>query len=796
MLVNTSWLLEYLEPKCSEADLLKAIVGIGLEVEAYHPLAQELESIIVGFIREKTPLEGADGMFICRAEIQDEKSLQVVCASEHPIEIGWGVPIARGGTRLPTGIQIKNERFHGVFSEGMICLDSELGMLARGTGLQVFHDEPAAIGKRLVDLIEIPDSILDLKVTANRPDCLGLIGIAREVAAALDLSLKLPPSATAESPDAAAADFIKVKIDEPELCRRYMCRVIKGVSIAKSPAWLSSRLKSTGSNPINNVVDITNFVMREWGQPLHAFDLDTLKGAEIIVRKMQPSENLELLDGTTISGEKTPLVIADAERPVALAGIMGGRETQINHETVDVLLEAANFDPIQIKKSLKELGLDSTDAAYRFERGMDPNETVERALDRAAALIAEVAGGTIIGAPVDAYPKKVEPKKFQLSAERVNSYLGTNLTDAVIKDSLEKLGMKCSDDLLVEVPTRRVEANNQVVLIEDVARLTGYDQIPMLQPKGNLTSGKRNALDSFRQKITLFLADNGFLETRNIALESPQSVAQFSLEVEDAVKLVNSKEEMSVLRKSLLPGLLETVSRNARREAENFRYFELDRTFRRDDGETIEKWVVTAVAGGLIYDIDWSANKTKIDFYHVKGVIEVLLESLGITNAEFHPATHPGFTPGQTAEIKLGEETLGVIGTLAKELLTSRKIKESVYGFELNLEKMLEASAGIQAFKEIPRMPAVVRDIAMVFDNSVSYSEIEKRIRGAAGDILEEARCIDIYEGKHIERNRRSVSVRLRFRAAQRTLSTEEVSVIVERIIDILEREYRAKLRE
>jgi phenylalanyl-tRNA synthetase beta chain len=795
MLVNTSWLLEYLEPACSERELLKAIVGIGLEVEAYHPLAQELESIIVGFIREKTPLAGAEGMFICRADIGDEKSLQVVCASEHPIEIGWGVPIARGGTKLPTGIQIKNERFHGVNSEGMICLDSELGILARGSGLQVFHDEPAAIGRRLVDLIDIKDSILDIKVTANRADCLGLIGIAREIAAALGLSLVLPSTEVTES-DTPTADIVKVKIEEPELCRRYMCRVIKGVKIAKSPAWLSSRLKSTGSNPINNVVDITNFVMREWGQPLHAFDLATINGPEIIVRKMLPSETLELIDGTIVSGEKTPLAIADAARPVALAGIMGGRETQINGETVDVLLEAANFNPVQIKKSLKELGIGSTDASYRFERGMDPNETVEKALDRAASLIAEIAGGEVLRAPVDEYVNRAEPNKFQLSAGRVNSYLGTDLSSSTIKDCLERLGMKCSDELLVEVPTRRVDANNHVVLIEDVARLIGYDQIPMVQPKGNLTSGKRNALDSLRQKITMLLADNGFLETRNIALESPQAVAEFSSETEDAVKLVNSKEDMSVLRKSLLPGLLETIGRNARREAENFRYFELDRTFRRVDGETIEKWVVTAVAGGLIYDIDWSANKTKIDFYHVKGVIESLFESLGIAGAQFHPAAHPGFTDGQTAEIRLGEETLGFIGAISKELLSARKVKENVYGFELNLEKMLNASAGVQAFKEIPRMPAVVRDIAMIFDNSVSYSEIENRIRDAAGDILEEARCIDIYEGKHIQGSSRSVSVRLRFRAAQRTLSTEEVSVIVENIIKTLEQEYDAKLRD
>jgi phenylalanyl-tRNA synthetase beta chain len=292
------------------------------------------------------------------------------------------------------------------------------------------------------------------------------------------------------------------------------------------------------------------------------------------------------------------------------------------------------------------------------------------------------------------------------------------------------------------------------------------------------------------------MASNGFLESRNISLESPQLVSEFSSEIDDAVKLVNSKEEMSLLRKSLLPGLLETISRNARRDAENFRYFELDRTFRKTSDKVVEKWVVAAVAGGLTYDIDWSANKTKIDFFQVKGIAQSLLETFGITPVTFHPEAHPGFTEGQTAEIKLGSEILGIIGAIDQELLTAYKIKESIYGFEMNLESMLKASAGVQAFKEVPRMPAVVRDIAMVFDNLVPYSEIEKRICDMGGNILEDVRCIDVYEGKHIQHGSRSVSVRLRFRDPQRTLSTDEVSLIIEYIIDTLKQEYSATLRE
>ncbi|HEX8090311.1 MAG TPA: phenylalanine--tRNA ligase beta subunit-related protein, partial [Blastocatellia bacterium] len=339
MLVNTSWLLEYLEPACSVDELVKAMPNSGLEVEEFHPLAELLGGVRIGFIRDKVPLPGAEGMFVCQVEIAEGKTIQIVCASEHPVEVGWGVPVALAETKLPTGIPIKHERFHGALSEGMICLDGELGLVARGSGLQVFDDE-SALGRRLVDLVDIGDVMIDLKVTPNRPFCLGLIGLARELAATLGLSVRIPETGLKEV-GPAIEDIVTVEIKEQALCPRYTCRLIRGVAVAKSPHWLRSRLLSTGSNPINNVVDVTNFVLREWGHPLHAFDHNKLAGSGIVVRKMSPSEQIELLDGTNVGGATEPLVIADLERPVALAGIMGGKDTGVTSDTVDVLLEAA-----------------------------------------------------------------------------------------------------------------------------------------------------------------------------------------------------------------------------------------------------------------------------------------------------------------------------------------------------------------------------------------------------------------------------------------------------------------------
>jgi phenylalanyl-tRNA synthetase beta chain len=792
MLVNTSWLLEYLEPACSAAEIIKALPNSGLEVEAFHPLAEELSDIRIGFIRDKTPLPGAEGMYACRIEIGEGNTIQIVCASEHPLQVGWGVPVALAETKLPTGIPIKHERFHGAMSEGMICLDAELGMVARGSGLQVFHDE-SALGQRLVDLIDIPDVIVDIKVTPNRPFCLGLIGLARELAATLGLSVRIPAAAIEET-GPAIEDIVSVEIKERTLSPRYTCRLIRGVTVAKSPHWLRSRLLSTGANPINNVVDVTNFVLREWGHPLHAFDHRKLAGSGIVVRKMAPTEEVELLDGTKVSGETEPLAIADLRRPVALAGIMGGKDTGVTSETVDVLLEAAYFDPVEIRRTSKGLGI-TTDASYRFERGMDPNETLISALDRAASLIAEVAGGEVAKGIIDVYPTRIAPKRFHLTSARVSSYLGTPVSDEVVRSSLQRLGMKCSDELEVEVPTYRVDVNDPVVLIEDVARITGYDRIPINPPVGRASDGGRNSADVLRRKNMLFLSSTGFLESRNVPMESPELANQFNRGPKEPIVLANPMNaDMSVMKTSLLSGLVKTVSRNARREAETFRYFEIDNVFNKVDAPT-GRWSTAAVAGGALLDIDWTGGQTRFDFYYLKGVLENLLEVSGIKGVTFRPVDAPGFDRGQTAEVLAGDASLGVIGAINKEILTEERIKEPLFAFELDVERMLATAVTAQKYEPFPRTPAVTRDLAVVVKSDIPYSHLEQSIRETAGSQLEDVRCVDVYEGKHVPAGFRSIAIRLRFRAAEKTLSSDEVSLIVDRVVARLEKEFDAKLR-
>ena len=580
MIVNTAWLLEYLEPKCSHEDLLDAFPRLGLEIEQAHELKKALDAIRIGFVRRKNPVAEAPGYYLCEIELERGQMISVVCASEHEIQEGWGVPVAPAGTVLATGRAIKAAPFHGVRSEGMICLDGELGMVARNSGMHHFTDE-SLIGAPLAAAVDVPEYLLELNVLPNRPDFLGLIGIAREVAALLRLELRYP--VTSSLADAAAPVPVTVDIRVPELCPRYMCGLVRGVKVAPSPPWLKARLLLAGMRPINNVVDITNYVLYEWGQPLHAFDFQKIGGARIVIRRMAEGETLELLSGAVVAAHgqaggkpfsQPPLVIADAERPVALAGIMGGRFAETADTTTEVLVEAAHFDPVLIRQTVQQvdLGMESrgTAASYRFERGTDPNLMLEGALGRAVQLIAEVAGGKPQAAVIDQYSRPRQRRVFRVSPERTSSYLGMPVEAATIKDSLTRLSMECSGDegdLEVKVPTWRSDVNDPVVLIEDVARMVGYDQIPVARQPSMPSVGLRVMTDRLRQVVSEHLVSAGFYECRNPSLESPKMSGWLG-DAGDSIAVSNwATREMSVLRRTLLSGLAATVQTNIRRGA-------------------------------------------------------------------------------------------------------------------------------------------------------------------------------------------------------------------------------------
>jgi phenylalanyl-tRNA synthetase beta chain len=790
MIVNTGWLLDYLSPRVPLAELLTALPRVGLDVEAAHVLAHELVGVRVGFIRSKKPLEGATDKFVCEVEVATGDVRRIVAASAHPLEVGWGVPVALAGTELPTGVSIHEDHFHGVLSQGMICLDGELGMTATGTGLQVFHDE-GLLGKGLPGVMAIGEALVHMKVYPNRPDCLGLIGIARELAALLGLKLVLPES---PQPASFSDSAMPVKIQDRAACTRYTCQVISGVSVGKSPAWLASRLLATGSRPINNVVDITNFVMKEWGQPLHAFDLQNVR-ERVVVRRFKKGESLRLLDGRTVDGaEELPLAIADAKAPMALAGIMGGEFSGIGEETTSVLLEAAHFEPTNIRMTSRRLGV-SSDSSYRFERGLDPNETLEGARNRATALLFSDAGAQAAGPVTDVYPKRAKRAVFALPAERVSGYLGIPVTREQVYDSLTKLGYECSENLKrIQVPTRRVDATDPVVLIEDVARVIGYEAITAAPSAETPTAGASTALDGARQTARGILVGNGFLELRGVPLEPLEGEAQFSQLAGESVVLQNPlNTDLARLRRSLVPFLVKTAALNARRRATRFRYFEIDKIFSRL-AEPVEHWALGILMGGAANDADWSTRR-EADFFDLKGVVESVLESLRVTRASFEATTLEGYATGTAARLVIGDDSVGVIGQIAPELLAAHRIQTAVFSAELFLGKLVAAQSPTAVYEPLARFPGVYRDLSFVVKKDIAYAAVEQTIRAAAGPYLESVDCIDVFAGKSIDKDSRSMAVSLAFRAADRTLSSEEVAGAVEQVIARLAQTLGAELR-
>jgi phenylalanyl-tRNA synthetase beta chain len=812
MIVNTSWLLEYLEPQCSHEDLLDALPRVGLEIEHEQQLKRSLESVRIGFVREKESLTGASGLHLCKIEIEPGRVIPVVCASEHEVRVGWGVPVAQADTKLPTGRSIRAEHIHGASSHGMICLDGEMGLIARGSGMHYFTDE-ATLGAPLPSVSDIPEYLLELNALPNRPDFLGLIGIAREVAALLRLKLRYPASLTPAAAAGRAAP-VPVEIKDAALCSRYMGGVVHGVKVAPSPPWLKARLLLAGMRPINNVVDITNYVLYEWGQPLHAFDLANLAGPKIVVRRMEPGETLELLTGKLVRAEgqeggitfaEPPLVIADAERPVGIAGIMGGRSSQTTEQTTDLLVEAAHFDAINIRRTVKkvDLGIDSrgTASSYRFERGTDPNLGVEGGLGRALQLIAELAGGTVAGPLIDVHPAPRAKREFRLSPQRTSAYLGIPVEPATIRDCLERLSMDVADapeGLMVRVPTWRVDVNDPVVLIEDVARMVGYDRIPVAPQPSLPTLGLRTTADRLRQAVSAHLVSAGFYESRNPSLESPKLSAWLG-EPADAVSVKNwATQEMSVLRRSLIPGLAVTVQNNLRRGATAVRFFEVDRAFEppRDSGPAVGRWRLAGIAGGRLHRSNWRADSAQVDFYTLKGVVEDLLDVLGIRNATFRPADREPFVAGSTAEIVLGDSrSAGYVGELDTTLVEIDRLPFRVHGFDLDLDALEDAFSTLAAYHPIPRQPAVTRDIAVVVKLTERFSELEATIRQAAGPTLEHLRLFDQYQGPQVAAGHQSLAFYLVFRHPDRTLTAEQVSETMADVVKALKERFGAELR-
>ena len=751
---------------------------------------------------ERRPHPAADRLSLCQVDVGEGEPAEVVCGAPN-VAAGQKVAVALPGTRLPDGTKLSRAKIRGVVSNGMICSSRELGLGDEHEGILVL-DPGARVGAPLPEAIGAGAGVLELGLTPNRGDAASLLGVARELRALFGGEIRLPPCAPPER-GAAAAGAVRVRIDAPDACHRYVARVVRGVRVGESPAWLRRRLEAAGLRPINNVVDVTNLVLLELGQPLHAFDLARLAGGEVRVRRAAAGEKLQTLDGAVRELDPRDLAIADAERPVALAGVMGGAGSEVTAETRDVLIESAHFDPATVRLAARRHGL-RTEASYRFERGVD-REGVGRAADRAALLLAELAGGEVAADAVEAVgsPPAV-PGELRLDPERANRLLGTALSAAQMRECLGRAGIACRDAgggaLAATIPSHRNDLWLAEDLIEEVARIHGYDPIPATDPVAALVPGQVPELWEVGERARDALAAAGLSEAVCFPFLAPGELAKLRLPEGDRrarpLRLQNPiREEEPCLRTTLVPSLLALARQNLARQAERVRLFEVSRVFLPGPpGELPEEplhvaALLTAPTGPRL----WEPRPGPPLFFELKGVAESLLLALGYRPETAPGAAPPYLHPGAAAELRVGGRVIGALGEVDPEVAAAFEIEPACALLEVDLGALRGVEPVRPAYREVSRYPLVRRDLAVIVDRGLAAGELLAAIRENGGAHLASAELFDRYQGPGVPEGRQSLAFRLVFQRADRTLTDEEVSAAVDRVVRTLERRFDGKLR-
>lgn len=792
MKITYNWLKQYIDFNSTVEELVHNLSMLGLEVDSFEPLAKPIQGLVVGEVLDKKRHPDADRLSVCRVNLGSEE-LAIVCGAPN-VSSGQKVPVAIIGTTLPNGLKIKKSKIRGVESQGMICSEAELGLAEKSDGIMVLNDGYAP-GQLLDHEFGETDYVIDVDVTPNRPDCFGMIGIARDVAASLDIPFRTPLYAVPEG-EKPVSGFVKVEIHDARKCPRYTARYIENVQIKTSPLWLKKRLAALGVRSINNVVDITNLVMLETGQPLHAFDYDLVAGGVINVRTARQEEHFTTLDNKTHELNSEALLICDAEKPVALGGIMGGLNSEVSKSTSRILLESAYFDSVNIRRTAKTLGI-STESSKRFERGTDPNGT-DNALNRAAKLIVELAGGSVAKGIVDAYPEKISAVKITVRPRRVEQLLGVSITKERIATILNSLGFTVSEsgeNLEVAAPTFRPDVTREADVIEEVARIFGYDNIPANASAVIEQVAKENAEEVFTKQIRNALLALGFSEVVTFNLMSAAQAGKFVADSRP-IRLVNPlSEELSTLRPSLLPSLLNSVRWNLNRGSKDLKLFEIGSTFGQTEKKPQEAIRLTGILTGAARNRDWKVQPQDVDFYDVKGVIERLLERNHIRNYSFSEATLDiGDELSLAIKSKPGKN-IGQFGRMKNALLQAFDIEQDVYFFELDFNVLLSMAEAVRRFEPIPKFPPVRRDLAVVVEENVQVANLLSVVQKASDELLKNVELFDVFRSKQIGAGHKSVALNLTFFSLDRTLTEKEVDQRIERILSSLANEVSARLR-
>ncbi len=808
MNVTLNWLKNYIDFEFSPNELADRLTMLGVEVESIKQLGAELEGVVVGSVTAIRPHPNADKLVLCQVDVGGTEELQIVCGAPNVRE-GMLAPVATIGATLPIGLTIKRAKLRGEESHGMLCSEKELGLAAqlasaynRAEDAAGLMDLPTNIplGTSFSEALGLDDVVFELEVTPNRPDCLSMIGIAREIRAETGNALKLPQVDFNET-ETDIREMTSVTIEAPDLCPRYAARVIQGVKVGASPEWLQQRLESVGVGVINNIVDITNFVLMEYGQPLHAFDYHKLAENRIVVRRAAAGENITTLD--EVARELTPdmLVIADAEKPVALAGIMGGYDSEITETTTDVLLESAYFNPSSIRATAKAFGV-STDASYRFERGADPG-IVLAALDRAAQLIAELAGGNICKGIVDVYPGEQPLTEIQLRPKRVNFILGTAIEATEMAQILSDLGFDVkangTGNYQVTVPTFRSDITREIDLIEEIARVHGYDNIPTTLPKGDIPVPAPNPNTEVRKRIKHFLLAAGMMEAVNYSFCDPNCFDKIRFTADDprreTLKLQNPlSPEMSVLRTTLIPSLLENAQHNRNHQIDTIALFEIGSVFI-GNGVQQEPERVAGILAGQIGEGVYSNPYREPDFYDIKGLVEGILEVCGIVDYTLQKTDTPTFHPGRNAKVLLDNKQIGTFGEAHPEVLENYDLPYKAYLFEFDMTVLVDAAIFAKRFEPIPIYPTVERDLAIVVDKEVLSDMPTELIYATGGELVKSVRLFDVYEGEQVPEGKKSLAYAITYHSATETLTDKTVNTLHDKVVKHLNQKLGAELR-
>jgi phenylalanyl-tRNA synthetase beta chain len=789
--VPLSWLRDLCPTGRSAEELAGLLTDHGIEVERVIRPWDELSGVMVARVLEVREHPKADRL--CVVTIDDEAGQREVVVGVRNMGPGDLVPYAPPGAMLP-GFEGKLERreIRGVISEGMLCSPNELGISADHSAILVL-DEGAEPGAGLKETLGLDESVIDIEVHPNRPDLLSVVGVAREVAAITGEDLFLPDVSVEESPEPAAEAATVVIVDR-DRCPRYLARAIRGVAIEAAPLLVQIRLTSAGMRPLSNVIDATNYVMLEVGQPLHPFDLHRLAGPGIVVRLAGQGERLTTLDGVERSMTPDDLLIADQERGVAVAGVMGGAGAEVSEGTADVLLESANFHPAGIFRTARRLGV-RTEASVRFERGVDP-EAVWGAATRAASLIAEWSGGTVLRGVIDvgAAPKR---RRVTVRPHRASLLLGMELSSADIREALGRLRLPAfeeEDAVAVEAPSYRVDLAREVDLIEEVGRVAGYERVPSTLP-GVRQAGGLSRDQRIRRRLRDVLAGAGLWEAQSSSFVPASDAGLFPGDRSRAVRLANPvAEDQAYLRTSLLPGLLRAARHNVAHRRLSVRLFEVGRVFRADQGDPVEEERVAVVLTGPAAE-EWPGDRRELDFLDAKGVLEHLLSSLGVDSWSIGPGAGAPYHVARSAQILLAGEPVGELGEVDRRVAETFDVSGRVAGLELLIEPMVAAASSEVAYHPVFRFPPVHRDLAFVLDRDAPAGEVRAALIETAGELLDRAALFDVYEGDPLPAGKKSLAFSTDFRAKDRTLSDEDADAVVRRIAERLARDFGAELR-